>query len=57
MFTLLSKYKSTIAAIIGALLVYWQAKSYIDNDQAMLLASISTAIFGSINLNNHINKK
>jgi len=57
MFTLLSKYKSTIASIIGAIVVYTQAKWYIDNDQAMAIISISGAIFGSININNHIKRK
>ena len=54
---IISKYKSTIASIIGALIVYAQAKQYIDNDQAMAIISISGAIFGSINISNHIKSK
>jgi hypothetical protein len=54
---ILSKYKSTIASIIGAMIVYAQAKQYIDNDQAMAIISISGAIFGSINITNHIKSK
>lgn len=54
---LLSKYKSTIASVIGALVVYGQAKGYVDNDQAMAIITISGAIIGSINVTNHIKSK
>jgi uncharacterized membrane protein len=57
MYSLFSKYKSTIASIIGALVVFGQAKGYVDNDQAMAIITISGAIFGSINVTNHIKSK
>lgn len=47
-------YKSTLASIIGAIIVYLQSKQYIDNDISMLIMTITTAVFGSINMNNHI---
>ena len=50
-------FKSTVAAIIWSVLVYLQSKQYIDSDLALLIASTSTAIFGAINLNNHIKNR
>lgn len=56
MISILTQYHSTIASIIGFILVYCQAKWYIDNDQTLLISGIATTLFGAINVNNHINK-
>lgn len=52
-----TRYRSSFASIIGALVVYAQAKQYIDNDQAIAIITISGTVFGAINLNNHIKSK
>jgi len=50
-------YRSTVAAMIWSTIIFLQAKGWIDNDTAFFLTGMSTAIFGAININNHIKSK
>jgi len=52
-----SHYRSLVASTVALILVYMQSKGYIDNDLNMLLSGLNVLIFGSINLNNHIQSK
>lgn len=45
-------YKSTVASVIGTLLVFLLAKGYIDSDWATLISGLATAFFGTVNLSN-----
>lgn len=44
------RYKTTIASVIGAIIVYLQAKNIIWTDEAQLFASLLVAGWLSINL-------
>ena len=43
------RYKSTLSAVIGNLVVLALAKHYIDADVAAFIASTNLAVFGAIN--------
>lgn len=57
MSTIFAHYKSTIASLLGLILVYLNSKGYVDPDLTKLLSESIVLLFWVVNVTNHMNSK